>query len=213
MADVGIRDVAAHAGVSVATASDALNHPERVSRRAAAVVSESARTLGYRPNAAARQLKTGRSFVLGLAVSDLGHSFTLQSMTGIEDAADKAGYSVLFGISRGSAEREARYLELFERNRVDGVLFAPRGPDLEVLAPFQNRGVPIVLIGAADAGGAIPSVTLGDVTPDAGSDDQTAGYAIGRAATELILSLLSTSRSRTASKGADSQGSAPVGTR
>jgi LacI family transcriptional regulator len=212
MADIGIRDVAAHAGVSVATASDALNHPERVSRRAATLVSESARTLGYRPNAAARQLKTGRSFVLGLAVSDLGHAFTLQSMTGVEDAADKAGYSVLFGISRDSAEREARYLELFERNRVDGVLFAPRGPNLEVLAPFQNRGVPIVLIGAADAGGAIPSVTLGDVTPNIRSD-QTAGYAMGRAATELILSLLDTSRGRTAREHADSQGPASVGTR
>jgi LacI family transcriptional regulator len=213
MADVGIRDVAAHAGVSVATASDALNHPERVSRRAAAVVSESARTLGYRPNAAARQLKTGRSFVLGLAVSDLGHAFALQSMTGVEDAADEAGYSVLFGITRDSAEREARYLELFERNRVDGVLFAPRGPGLEVLAPFQNRGVPIVLIGTTDADGAIPSVTLADVTSSAEPEDRTADYAMGRAATELLLSLLSAARSRTASKDADPRGSAPVGTR
>lgn len=187
MPDVGIRDVAAFAGVSVGTASDALNHPDRVSRRAASVVAEAARALGYRPNAAARQLKVGRSFSIGLAVSDLGGSFSLDAMNGVEDAADVAGYSILFGISRDSADREARYLELFERSRVDGVLFAPRGGELGALEAFRNRGVPIVLIGAVDPAGTLPSVTAADSSDDHEDKRTSADFAMGIAATELLL--------------------------
>lgn len=205
MADVGIRDVAAHAGVSVGTASAAINHPEQVSRRAASLVNNSIRALGYRPNSAARQLKTGRSFVLGLAIRDLGDPLTQQTMAGVEDTAEKIGYSILLGVSRDSAEREARYLELFERNRVDGVLFAPRSSTLDVLAPFQNRGVPVVLIGTPDTNGVIPSVTLSeDSLVSAAQTGQpgelAASYTMGQAAAELLLSLIGsgdTAQSRT----------------
>lgn len=163
MPAIGIREVAALAGVAVGTASEALNHPNRGAPGTVARVAAAARSLGYVPNAAARQLKVGRSFTLGLAVSELGRPFPLEAMSGVEDAADAAGYAVLFGISRDSADREARYLDLFERQRVDGVLFAPRRGNLNVLDPFRARNVPIVLIGSADHSSDFPSVAIDEI--------------------------------------------------
>lgn len=163
MADIGIRDVAALAGVSVATASYALNRPDRVSKKSATLVVEAARTLGYVPNTAARQLKVGRSFAIGMALADLSNPFFAELAVGAEDVAEKAGYSLLFGNSRDSTVRESRYLDLFERQRVDGVLLAPRTVELGVLERFRNRKVPVVLLDAVDPAGVIPSVSLDDV--------------------------------------------------
>lgn len=163
MADIGIRDVAARAGVSVATVSYALNRPDRVSAKAAASVAAAVAELGYVPNSAARQLKAGRSFAIGLAVVNLTNPFYADVALGAEDAADAAGYSLLVGNSHDSAAREARYLDLFERQRVDGVLLAPRLADFADLSRFRGRKVPVVLVDRVDPAGIVPSVSLDDV--------------------------------------------------
>ncbi|NQX29913.1 LacI family DNA-binding transcriptional regulator [Microbacteriaceae bacterium VKM Ac-2854] len=163
MADIGIRDVAARAGVSVATASYALNRPERVSAKSVALVAAAAAELGYVPNIAARQLKAGRSWAIGFAVVNLTNPFFADVALGAEDAADTAGYSLLVGNSHDSATRESRYLDLFERQRVDGVLLAPRMRDFADLSRFRARRVPVVLVDRVDPDGVIPSVSLDDV--------------------------------------------------
>lgn len=163
MADVGIRDVAARAGVSISTVSNALNRPELVSRSAEARVADAVAALGYRPNAAARQLRGGRSSVIGLAVINITNPFFADVVLGAEEAAERAGYSVLVGNSRDSPQRQARYLELFDRQRVDGVLLAPVGGAIAGLERFRGRQVPVVLVDRVDEDGSTPSISLDDV--------------------------------------------------
>jgi LacI family transcriptional regulator len=146
----------------VSTASNAVNKPELVSKAAAAKVAEAIRALGYVPNVAARQLRAGRSNAIGMAVINIANPFFSEVVLGAEDAAERAGYSVIVGNSYDSFDREARYLDLFERNRLDGVLLAPLGDSLELLDRFQQRNVPVVLVDRVDPSGTFSSVSLDD---------------------------------------------------
>ncbi len=163
VADVSIREVAAHAGVSVATVSNALNRPELVSQKSAARVQRAIAELGYVPNVAARQLRAGRSDAIGMAVINITNPFFSGAVIGAEDVAERAGYAVIVGNSYDLLTREQRYLDLFDRQRLDGVLLAPVSDDLSGLERFDKRGVPIVLVDRIDPTGARLSVSFDDV--------------------------------------------------
>lgn len=163
MTEVRIQDVAALAQVSVTTVSNALNHPELVSARAAEKVREAVAALGYVPNVAARQLRAGRSQVIGMAVFNITNPFFADVVLGAEEAASARGYNVVVGNSHGSPDKQARSLDLFERHRYDGVLVAPVGDDTTPLDRFAERGVPAVLLDRHDPRGRIPSVSVDDV--------------------------------------------------
>jgi LacI family transcriptional regulator len=163
MSEVGIRDVAARAGVSVATVSNALNRPELVSIASARRVQDAIAELGYVPNVAARQLRAGRSDAIGMAVINITNPFFSEAVLGAEEMAESAGYAVIVGNSYDSHTRESRYLDLFDRQRLDGVLLAPVGDDLDGLARFEKRRVPVVLVDRVDPTGRHLSVSLDDV--------------------------------------------------
>lgn len=163
MADISIRDVAAHAGVSVATVSNALNRPEMVSESSARRVQEAIASLNYVPNVAARQLRAGRSDAIGMAVINITNPFFSEAVLGAEETMQRASYSVIVGNSYDSLSRESRYLELFDRQRLDGVLLAPVSDDLAALDRFDKRRVPVVLVDRVDPNGKYLSVSLDDV--------------------------------------------------
>jgi LacI family transcriptional regulator len=143
---VSIREVAAHAGVSVATVSNVLNRPDIVAQRTRDRVSASIRELGFVRNESARQLRAGRSRTIGLVVLDVANPFFTDLARGVEDEANKAGLSVILCNSDDQERKEKRYLELLEEHRVQGVLITPvvgAGPRLERL---QRRGTTVVLV-------------------------------------------------------------------
>ncbi len=163
MADIGIREVAALAGVSVSTVSNAINRPETVSRAAAAKVAKAIEHLSYVPNTAARQLRAGRSDALGMTVINITNPFFSEMVLGAEDAAERAGYSIIVGNSYDSEDREGRYLDLFDRQRLDGVLIAPVSGEPPALDRFTRRDVPVVYLDRVDSTGEFLSVSLNDV--------------------------------------------------
>lgn len=163
MAEIGIRDVAALAGVSIATVSNAMHRPERVSKAAAERVRQAIEELGYVPNVAARQLRAGRSSAIGMAVLNITNPFFSEVVLGAEDAVEESGYAVIVGNSYDSLKRESRYLELFEQQRLDGVLLAPVSDDLSRLEIFSRRRMPVVLVDRVDPSGRHLSVSLDDV--------------------------------------------------
>ncbi|MGM7679443.1 LacI family DNA-binding transcriptional regulator [Microbacterium sp. A94] len=163
MAEIGIRDVAARAGVSTTTVSNVLNRPETVSRAATAKVEAAIIELGYVPNVAARQLRAGRSSVIGMAVVNITNPFFSEVVLGAEETAETSGYSVFVGNSYDSRAREIRYLDLFERQRLDGVLLAPLSGQLDALERFVKRNVPVVLVDRVDPTGRLASVSVDDV--------------------------------------------------
>ena len=92
---VSIKEVAAHAGVSVATVSNVLNRPEIVAQATRERVSASIRELGFVRNESARQLRAGRSRTIGLVVLDVANPFFTDLARGVEDEASKASLAVI----------------------------------------------------------------------------------------------------------------------
>ena len=146
MPAISVRDVAAHAGVSVGTVSNVLNHPQKVSADALARVHAAIGALGFIRNDAARQLRAGSSNTVGLIVLDVRNPFFTDLARGAEDAAAAAGLSVILGNSDENSDRESTYLDLFEEQRVHGVLISPLGDVSARLARLRARGIPAVLV-------------------------------------------------------------------
>lgn len=162
MVNTSIRDVAQRAGVSVGTVSNVLNNPAKVSPRAAQRVQVAIDELGYVRNDAARQLRAGSSSTIGLVVLDVRNPFFTDVARGAEDEAARHGLSVILGNSDENSEREAGYLDLFEEQRVHGVLISPYGEVGPRLARLRSRGTPAVLVDRISSDGAFSSVSVDD---------------------------------------------------
>jgi LacI family transcriptional regulator len=175
-ANVSVRDVAHRANVSVGTVSNVLNGSPRVAPDTVERVRAAIAELGYVRNDAARQLRAGRSMTVGLVVLDVRNPFFTDVARGAEDEAAKSGLSVILGNSSEDARRESGYLDLFEEQRVRGVLISPYGDIDERLAKLRDRGVPVVLVDRESRDGSLSSVAVDDV-------------AGGRLATAHLLSL------------------------
>ncbi|MEV7694666.1 LacI family DNA-binding transcriptional regulator [Microbacterium sp. NPDC089189] len=160
---VSVREVAAAAGVSVGTVSNVLNRPDRVAPDTVARVQAAIDALGFVRNDAARQLRAGRSRTLGLVVLDARNPFFMDVARGAEEAATEHGMSVLIANSDERTDREARHLELFEQQRVFGVLLTPVADAGAQIDRLRARGVPVVLVDRASADPATPSVAVDDV--------------------------------------------------
>lgn len=163
MAAANLRDVAAHAGVSVGTISNVLNHPEKVSPRTIEKVHAAIDELGFIRNDAARQLRAGRSNTVGLIVLDARNPFFTDVARGAEDRATAEGLSILLGNSDENSARESTYLDLFEEQRVHGVLISPYGDITTRLARLRSRGIPAVLVDRSSADSTFSSVSVDDV--------------------------------------------------
>ena len=160
---VGIRHVAERAGVSVGTVSNALNHPEKVSPASLTRIQEAIAALGYVRNDAARMLRAGHSQTIGLVVLDVRNPFFTDLARGAEDEAVRHGMSVILGNSAEDSAREAGYLDLFEEQRVRGVLISPYGSIDERLQLLRRRGIPAVLVDRASSDRRFSSVSVDDV--------------------------------------------------
>jgi DNA-binding LacI/PurR family transcriptional regulator len=157
-------DVARRAGVSQTTVSLVLTGkaPGRVSAATAEHVRRVADDLGYRPNAAARALRSGTAAAVGLVVSDVTHPFFGRTLRGAQRAAWAAGHVVvLIDDNYGSAWGDGS-VEVLREGSVDGFLFFAADPPASLARP----GAPPVVLVEGERG-AQPHVRL-DV--DAGTD-------------------------------------------
>lgn len=143
---VSIRDVAERAGVALGTVSNVLNRPQKVAEPTRKRVQDAIEELGFVRNDAARQLRAGLSRTVGLVVLDIGNPFFTEVSRGVEDRAAEDGLSVLLGNSDETGSREAAHLDLFEQQRVRGLLISPVGDVYERLGRLRHRGTPIVLV-------------------------------------------------------------------
>ena len=120
---VTITDVAREAGVSIATVSQALSGNRPVSPRTAQRVREVVAQLGYVPVSSARNLRAGRTGVIGLVIPDISNTFFGRLARGVEDAAHEAGQWVLLCHTEFEPEREDRYLDLLASRSIDGLVY------------------------------------------------------------------------------------------
>ncbi|WP_221583626.1 LacI family DNA-binding transcriptional regulator [Microbacterium sp. G2-8] len=117
-----LSDVAERAGVSLATASKALNGRSDVAAATRSRVLEAAEAVGFTPNAVARGLTAGRTGTVGLLTSDLEGRFMIPILMGAEDAFGAGKIDVFLCDARGDSVREQHHLRALLSRRVDGII-------------------------------------------------------------------------------------------
>lgn len=159
---VSIRDVAAAAGVSVATVSRALGpNAETVQMRpeTRARVLRTSEELGYRPNDLARSLLRQRTSVIGLIVPDISNAYYAGLVRGVQDTAAAAGYRVVLCNTDREAQRLGKHLDTLVESRVDGVVIAGGAGDASLDSrAFRQYRTQVVLVGRHSLDG--PSVQI-----------------------------------------------------
>jgi DNA-binding LacI/PurR family transcriptional regulator len=159
-----IEDVAREAGVSRALVSLVMRDRPNVSEERRRRVHEAAARLGYRPNAMARSLASGRTKTVGVILDDLGNPFFAEIAAGIEACASELGHQLLLGAGARLARREHAALATLLEYRVGGIiLVSPRMPAADIAAAAAE--VPLVVVGrnvrSADADCVLVNETRG----------------------------------------------------
>lgn len=147
---VTIKDVSERCGLSVSTVSKALNHYSDISEETRKRVIETARQIGYHPNALARALKTNRSYNLGvLFVDDFGsgltHPFFSAVLDSFKQAAEQKGYDITF-INHNLGQSKMTFLEHCQYRNVDGVCLACIDFYSPEIAELMRHSLPAVTI-------------------------------------------------------------------
>jgi DNA-binding LacI/PurR family transcriptional regulator len=151
-------DVARRAGVSQSTVSLVFSGkaPGRISARTEATVREAADALGYRPNAAARALKTGAARTVGLVIPDITNPFFGALLRGAQTAARAAGYAVALIDTHNDRDWGAASAEALRAGPADGLMLfevepPPVAPGSEpiVVIESESRGHPSVRLDVA----------------------------------------------------------------
>jgi LacI family transcriptional regulator len=167
-----LRQVAQRSGVSVSTASRALNGSSRVSGNTVAKVRAAASALGYRPNASARALRTARSQFIGLVVTNLVNASFHTIAEVVQQELARRGYQLLLSVTGGDPVHERSALHTLADHSAAGVIVV--GSDSEATDELRERGTPVVHLARR------PRCPAGDCV----LGDEIAG---GRTATEYLL--------------------------
>ncbi len=171
-----INDVAARAGVSKSLVSLALRGSDKVSEESRAAILAAAAELGYRPNAAARNLADRRSRTIGVLLHDLHNPVFAEVLDGVQEITRQRGYRTMLVTGHGDPEREESELAGLLEFQVEGLILISHRLDPEV-ARRVARERPVVI------------VLRHDITGPGISTICTDDRAGGRAATEHLIGL------------------------
>jgi len=143
-----MRDIARDLGVSLMTVSKALRHHTDISEQTRNRVLKRARELNYQPNWIARSLATRRTYMVGLVIPDLMHSFFAEVAKGAARKFDALGYQIVIADSEENAETEERQVALLLARNVEGLIIASAQPNgrAELFRTLRSRRCPHVLI-------------------------------------------------------------------
>lgn len=157
-----IRNVAALAGVSIATVSRALQHPDKVREETRKRVFEAVEKVNFVPNANARNFRQQSNRTVILLVRDIGNPFYLEIYKGVEETASEAGYKVLMGDARDDEARVANYIDLVRQKHADGLILMTGSFPAE-LAERPDLLPPIVIASETFPGLDLPTAKVDNV--------------------------------------------------
>ncbi|TRX59539.1 LacI family transcriptional regulator [Fulvivirga sp. M361] len=143
---VTIKDIARALGISPSTVSRALkDHPD-ISPETKKAVTDLADELNYQPNSIALSLRHSKSNTIGVIIPQIVHWFFSTVISGIEDIAYSAGYSVIVAQSNESYEKEVKDVKALFNNRVDGIIISmsKETSKYDHFESVYDRGVPMV---------------------------------------------------------------------
>jgi LacI family transcriptional regulator len=156
-----IKDVAAEAGVSIATVSRVLSPEDTgpVADETRSRVMAAAEKLGYRVNYTARSLKRRSTMTIAVVFPELANDFFMDVAEGIEKELLARGYTMLLSSSLNSVGEEKKRIAMLADRMVDGMLIIPAGSQGEHLQSLSDRGMPMVLVDRIVEGTVLDAVT------------------------------------------------------
>ncbi|GAA3689380.1 LacI family DNA-binding transcriptional regulator [Nonomuraea antimicrobica] len=154
-----IYDVAREAGVSAATVSRVLNGQRTVDPDMVARVLTAVRELNYRPNAVARNLRRSRTTLWAVIISDIGNPFFTDTVRGIEDVAQQAGYSIVLCNSDENPAKEETYVTAALSEQMAGVIISSSG-SAKAAKTLLDSPVPVVAIDRVLPRGTVDTVVV-----------------------------------------------------
>ena len=155
-----IKDIARLASVSHSTVSRALRNSSLVDPKTTQKIQRIARKAGYRASAVARGLVTQETRTIGVVVTTIADPFVSEVLSGIEETANRHGYSVFLAESNTDSEREIKAVQSFAERWVDGIVVTSSrvgSLHFELLSEMQ---VPIVLVNNQRPGASAHSVMI-----------------------------------------------------
>lgn len=157
-----IKDVAARAGVSVASVSRALSGRPGVSEATRRRVLVAARELDYHPDQVARSLRRRQANLIGLVISSIENRFFTQIAHAAEQAALRHGYNLLVSSTDERLDREEASISVLRQQLVAGIVLAPAPGDSSLRSYLTVDQPPIVLINRDLGDPRYPSVLAAD---------------------------------------------------
>jgi DNA-binding LacI/PurR family transcriptional regulator len=147
-----IKDVAKLAGVSVSTASLAMNNKPRVSEKTRIKVHRAAKILGYHPNVIARGLVSGRTETLGLIIPHtasyvFSFPYFAEVVRGIGNTANNFGYRLILSTTSTETAQESAYIRMVKEGFIDGLILLDIRLRDERITELRRLNFPFILIG------------------------------------------------------------------
>ena len=146
---VSIKDVANSLGVSTTLVSVVLNGKAkqfRISEEMVTKVQEAAQSMNYTPNLIARNLRGGKTQLIGLIVTDISNPFYSAIARIVEKRAEELGYTVIFSSSQEDLKNTQRLIEVLLKKGVDGLIVVPCDGSESVIKKLHDSNTPLVLI-------------------------------------------------------------------
>lgn len=134
-----IQEVAALAGVSVATVSRVINHHQHVTASTRLKVEKAIKQLDYEPNLLGRNLRIAESRLLLVLIPTISNPFYSEIINGIEDVAIKQNYHILLCDTDSNPEREHIYFNLLRKKMADGIISMDPAVNIQTLNTLAKR--------------------------------------------------------------------------
>ncbi|WGS48652.1 LacI family DNA-binding transcriptional regulator [Paraburkholderia sp. D15] len=134
-----IKDVAAHAGFSIATVSRAINAPHTVNPVTLDKVRQSIDALNFRPSPLGRQLRGERTRLIGVVLPTIANPVFAECLQGIDDLASAQGYRLMLMTTQYDADRERHAIETLREHRVEGLILTVADADTHPLLDELDR--------------------------------------------------------------------------
>jgi len=145
MSKTTIQDVAREAGTSASTVSRVLTGNAPVNSETRTAVEAAIERLGFHPSHAARSLRTRSTHTISLLINDITNPFYSAIAKGVEEEANRRGYSLILCNTNDDPARERQYLDVLRSKQVDGMIFGPTGYNIELIRSLITR-MPLVLV-------------------------------------------------------------------
>ena len=143
---VTLKDIAGELGLSIKAVSTGLNGTGRLAPETRKRIQETARRMGYAPNAAARSLITHRSSFIGVLMPYLNNSFFSNIIAGIEEVAGERDFTLLLDSLDYGEERQRRAISRLRQRNVDGIILYPQRNNLELATELETLGIPVIQV-------------------------------------------------------------------